>query len=226
MKHPSKEEIAALKADAVKRFGSDRAVLYEIGSPVDQAIVMAPLDLSAWCTHCDASLRDTDTANASLLVDRLLWPSMEEGLALREKWGHLATTVGEEMHKTSGHVPGEPVIWPFSISSMPNGMTEEVAKLLPSGEELWTVVLPNGTTLVMQAPSTDVFLAARAADKTASTRNKDYVMSTLVFLRESIVWCAEPIDALLNRLPLITSDLRAAYMQMGGAGATVRSKSL
>lgn len=230
MKTPSPEEVTAIKADVVKRFPGCVAKQITLEAPISAVVVMASFDLPSWDSYVDAQGRDLDTAHVSALVDRRLWPSLDEVTAMRERWPAAPRKVAAEIHKAAGEVAGSAVSVAFSLEALPRGLTAEKGAALieaAGGAALWTVQLPGvPNTLVMQTPLADVYLAAKAANATANERNVGRISALLTYALEAVVWSSEPIDQLLNRLPGLAADVRRAYLDMGGEGAATRSKSL
>ena len=72
---PSPAEIVLIKAEARRRFGSDRALCVQLGAPIGAAVVVAPFDLRSYSAHVDARAENASTAQAGAIVDRLLWCS-------------------------------------------------------------------------------------------------------------------------------------------------------
>lgn len=231
MKTPTPEQVLTIKADAAKRFGSDRALLVELDAPIDAAVVVAPFNLVTWNDYVDAQARDIDTSHVGAIVDRLLWPSLDVFTALREAWPAAPRIIAQKMHVAAGETLVKAVVTRLlSTSTPPLGLTAEKAAALIANAgtaALWAVQLPGvASSCVMQTPLADVYLAAKAADRAAKDRGIGRITAMLAYVLETVVWSSEPIDQVLNRLPALSSDLRLAFGEMGGEGATTRSKSL
>jgi hypothetical protein len=230
MTRPTPEEIVAIKADVAKRFPGCLAQEVTLDAPINAVVIMARFDLPSWDSYVDAQGRDIDTAHVGALVDRRLWPSLDEVTALRERWPAVPRKVAVEMHKAAGEIVGTSVSVAFSLDALPRGLTAEKGAALieaAEGAALWTVQLPGvPNTLIMQTPLADVYLAAKASNATANERNVGRISAMLTYALEAVVWSSEPIDQLLNRLPGLAADVRRAYLDMGGESAATRSKSL
>lgn len=228
MKLPSPEEIAQIKATAVAKFGHDRVALVDLDAPIDAAVVVAHFNFAGWSQQVDAEKRDLDTAHQQGVVGQLLWPALDDFLALQRKWPLLSKNVMSHLYTRAGVKPGRAKASRFTIDSHV-GVDDATAKTLieqNAGTDLWGFILPTGQTVIMRAPLADVLLAARAADSAARERADGITRAALPFVKEAIVHATEPIDALLERLPATVEDLRVAFLQMGGDGVASRSKSL
>jgi hypothetical protein len=230
IKVPTPVEVSAIKADCAKRFPGCLPELIELDAPINAAVVVARFDLPSWSEYVDAQGRDLDTSHIGALVDRRLWPTLDEVTQLREDWPAAPKLIAKKLHEAAGEQVGRVSITRFSPSMLPKGLTPEKAAALVAAAEgaaLWTARLPGGQhVLIMQSPLADVYLAAKAADRAAGDRNVGRISALLTYAVESVVLSAEPIDQLLNRLPGLASDVRIAYLEMGGEGAATRSKSL
>jgi len=72
---PTEAEKLAIKADARKRYGSDRCMLVSLTAPVDACVVVAPFDLKSYSAHVDQRSENLQMAQASASIDRVLWCS-------------------------------------------------------------------------------------------------------------------------------------------------------
>jgi hypothetical protein len=68
-------EVIAVKADASRRFGSDRCLQVLLSAPIDAAVVVSPFDYKAVAAHVDARAQNVITAQSNAVTDRVLWCS-------------------------------------------------------------------------------------------------------------------------------------------------------
>jgi hypothetical protein len=232
MKLPTAEEISTIKAQAMKRFGSDRALLVELESPIDVAVVVAPFGLEAWAAYADLQARDLETSHATAFAERVLWPSLDHALELCARWPAVPRNVAVQLHAAAGQVTGKPLVRRLSAAAPPKGLGQREAQQLIdqyAGASLWAVEqTPAELSCVMRTPAGDVYLAAKTADRLAREKGEGLVMAMLPYARESVIWSADahPIASLIERRPAISDDLRTAFLMLGGEGVAVRSKSL
>lgn len=228
MKTPTPAEVAIIKADAAKRFGSDRALLVELDAPIDAAVVMAPFGFQSFVDYVDAEARDTDSAEAAVVVERLLWPSLDEAMALREKWPASASKIVKDLRKAAGDVPGVASAVPLTAATAPKSLGAKGAQDLIEANpkvSLWAVT-HVGIELVMKAPLPDVYAAAKAASISAARAKEGLIPSWWRYAKDHILWSAEPIDRLCEARPATIPDLVHPFFAMGGSAATTRATFL
>ena len=228
---PTPEQVATFKAEAVRRFGSDRAMGVLLGEPTGAMCVFAPLDFAGWCDLLDAQSEDVDTGNKRLFVDRLLWPSLDEALSLAKRWPAAVGQCARELIKLAGETSAQPVVRELKSHPLAGLSAEKAAELAAAHDRaLWGVRINATSTfeavsLVMQAPLSEMYLACRAADRDARGLKRGIELATSSFVLDAIVWSSEPVKPLLDRLPALSADLRLAFYMMGGAGVSVSTKS-
>lgn len=252
---PTPEEITAAKVEASKLHGRDEVLLVQLSAPIDAALLFAPLGRAGWASYVDEQLRDAATSHKNLVLTQRLWPSPDEALEVLRHRPAAAKKIAGRLHQRAGQVHGEPSVELLSVAvdraaagnvqakaderivDVVRGLTlarardllSKAAEVPDGGEarELWLVTGPSSRlAVVMATPDADQFLAASAANLRAIEKRERVVETRLDFAVPSVVWSREPIDALLEDQPAISSDLWAAYMQTGGEGAEASCKSL
>lgn len=73
---PTAAEVIAIKADARRRFGSDRSLSCLLTAPVDACVVVAPFDLKSYSAHVDSRSGNLITTQSGAVTDRVLWCSL------------------------------------------------------------------------------------------------------------------------------------------------------
>lgn len=153
---PSPAEIVLIKAEARRRFGSDRALCVQLGAPIGAAVVVAPFDLRSYSAHVDARAENASTAQAGAIVDRLLWcspaspdeapvdtiePSPDDptplrrvALArlelLRDTWPAVDGKVEADLRSAAGEPGSLPSASPLTLGTLPPGLSVKAAEEL------------------------------------------------------------------------------------------------
>lgn len=262
---PTDSEIIAIKADARRRFGSDRSLSCLLTSPVDACVVVAPFNLAGYSAHVDARSANTLTAQSGAVTDHVLWCSPEPltGLqgdavtvdalaptkedpeplrrvaierleALRSTWPVVDAEIEAQLRKTAGAVRGGDIARAVQLTpgNAPRGLSAGEALALLAGAplggagSLWSVAHSNGMALVLKAPRPNAWLAARAAFAEAHGKHAGIVDSTLVLVRQLVVWSPEPLAAYLDANPGYAEALWNPLLDMGGSSATTSSAFL
>ena len=235
------EQIAAAKAEAAARFGRDAVEEVTVRAPVNFEGLFAPLNFRAWCGHIDEQARDIVTSWPMIALRQRIVPGAGDFSAVLSRWPAAAKKIADLLYKRAGRLPDKPRTTPLAelvaetATDAPEvipGLTRVKAlELLQpvDGElpaELWAVVGPGSLSLVLASPDADVYHAAQAADRRAKEKGERIVEAKLDFVRQAIRWSRQPIDALLDDLPALSTDLKTAYDAIGGDGAEATSKSL
>ncbi len=242
MKAPTPEELTTAKATAIKAFAAkstpervDRLVGIEVDAPVDTMVVAVPLNLDAYCAYYDARRRDHETAQASLFVDRVIWPAQDVALEMMRTWPALVVHVENELMGAAGANTQEATLAPLDARALPRWLPADVAqKLLTDAKGprlgaagLWTVYHPAfDLGLVFRSPLPDVYHATRAAFREAINANSGAIRSYLRATLECVLWSPRPMAEILDETPALAEDLMEPFFNMGGAGATSRRRFL
>lgn len=244
---PTSKEIAEAKADAKKRFGRDELLEVLLPAPISACILVAPLDLDAYGRHVDAQTRDKGTSYSTVVLERRCWPDVEPTLGLLARWPAAAKKIAQRLYVRAGQVNGSPQTEPLAdlVARLPTasagadlvevipGLTLAKARALLEAEaateepcELWGAWGPGALSCILAMPDADVWLASTAANDAARAKAERIIGSSLDFTRQAWRWGSSPIEALLDDKPSVASDLRLAYLAMGGDGVEASSKSL
>jgi hypothetical protein len=239
---PTPEEVIAAKTAASTRFGRGEALLVPMHPPIDFAVLVAPLDLDAYCAMADDQANDLDTGNRNAVHRQLLWPAPDVFSKRLDRRPAMAAIVVGKLLDRAGRLPAISLVEllpdvlahaPDGVASGVPGLDRAAAEKLIAAEpdrELWAVIGPGPLSLVMATPEGDVWLAAESAFRGKVTGNgaaKRVVRSHLDFALQAVVWSSEPLEAkLLADKPALALDIRTAYQTIGGSGADATSKSL
>jgi len=231
MKLPTAEEIAAAKSAAIdKGFSSAAVQLVELVAPIDAAFLVAPFDRAGYAKYVDALHRDTLTAHGGVFASRMLWPVLSDAMKIRDAWPATPSEVVKELERAAGNVNEVVSVARLDVKAPPEWLDEKAAQALADahrGGVLWTVELRSQElACIMRAPLPDTWLAAVAADNTARALGKGVAASMEGFILETVVAAPVKIEAQLDRRPALFTDLRRAFLKMGGDGVQVRSKRL
>lgn len=238
---PTPDEIATAKAEALARFGSANLELVELTHPIGFAGLFAPFGFQAWCAHVDEQARDLVTSHQRAVIRQRVWPAAGDLTVMLGRWPAAAKKIADRLYLRAGRLPGEPRVEllrdvlaaaPKEEDAILPGLSRaKAAELLRPAEgeppaELWAVVGPGPLSLVLAAPDADVYHAAQTAHRRATEKGERLVEAKLDFVRQAVRWTAQPLDALLEDQPALSTDLKSAFDIMGGEGAEASSKSL
>jgi hypothetical protein len=228
----TEEEFRAIEADSAKRFDG-RTMMIELPD-FDAQIVVAPHSRASYALHVDAETRDLQTAYHAAALARLLWPTFGEFETLRQGCAMLCRHISTELDLEAGMEPTPRIVRPLDPASPPDGLSGAEAKRLmtESKVKLWSVEKPGvGLSCVMATPVTNTWLAAKTMYDDALRKNEGIIAGMEPYIVGSVVWSRVPLVSedgrgLLDLKPGLFWTLHLAYERMGGAGATVRRKSL
>ena len=235
MLRPTEEQIDAAKAECRRRFGHARLVGVTIGAPVDLFCVVAAMGLREASADHDARVESIVQAQSAFVIDRLLWPALSEVAALRATFPALDAQITETARKALGFTEARASALVFSAATAPPGfaaageLAAKVAELQSAhpAAKLWSVSnRANGLSLVMAAPSEDIYCAARAAAEAANTSKRGGLTVILDFARDLVVWSPKPLDVHLDEMPGRAEDIAGPFFEMGGAGASASASFL
>ena len=213
---PTPAEVAALRADALKRHGTSRLLLVRLETPIDAAVVVSALDLKTHSAHVDARQANATTAASGIVVDRLLWCSPADGAAptvdtfapskedadplhtvaldrleaLREAWPATDGKVDSELRIAAGANMAAAPVARLTEGSAPAGFQAPADAPQRGPGSLWLAVFGAGATavrLVMRQPLPDVWTAGKAYFSDAVGKGASIVDASLRFSREHVV---------------------------------------
>jgi hypothetical protein len=235
---PTADEVLAAKADAAARFGRPEALLVRMSAPIDFAILVAPLNLDAYCQLTDEQGADLATGSLNAVHRQRLWPSIEIVTEKLARKPAAAQEIVRKLNVRAGYRPGNPSVELLAdrmvraavdadiIPGLARAVADKIVAATP-GAELWAIEGPGPLSCVMQTPEGDVWLAAQTAKhKALLETNKRIVRAQLDFALQAVVWSARVLDAdLFQDQPALSRDLHAAYDILGGEGADTTSRS-
>lgn len=246
---PTPAEVAALRAAAVRRFGSDKLLLVKLGAPVDAALVLATFGLKSYASHLEARQGNASTAAVNAVVDRVLWCSPEPELQapaidtlvpskedadparsvalarleeLRETWPAVSAKVEGELRIAAGAGLGVFTASRLTADSVPRGFEVPASALASGPGSLWVARQggADGLAIVMRQPLPDVWCAVKA-QWLAAVQAKAGLLDPLHLVKEHVVWIsgAESLDQIAERLPDVAINLVLPFLEMGGQAA-------
>lgn len=247
MKRPTDAEKSAIKAEARKRFGSERVIQVELGKPFDLLVCIAAVNLESATEYDDARTASPENARSNLLAERVLWPEQTVLEQIRER-GETAALDGkleQEYRRLLGFDgPGEPAAVKLSPMSAPPSLAPPkeragaVAALRRAheGVELWVITHP-GTRLecILAGPVADVWTAIMHAQGEAMRARAGNLSVVVPFARDLCVWAprmapggdaSAALQAHLDEAPGRAMYLLPPLVAMGGAYATARASFL
>lgn len=226
------EQIQSFRAASAEKHDG-RVTQLDITDPIATSIVVAPFNRAEYGAFWDKRERDQQTAFRGVMLSQLVWPGLVEIESLRQEWATLPARIAEGLQQEAGAGDSLPVVQPLDPLSPPKGMTSaEATKLIAASPraKLWSVERADvGLSCVLETPPADTMIAAVALHGDACDRHKNIIGAIEPWILGAMKWTAAPLDGgqgLLDLKPAVIWDLWYAYKRMGGAGATVRRKSL
>ncbi len=243
---PSAEEILAIKAEARKRFGSDRVARVALGAPFDLVVCLAPLSLASAAEYDDAGKVNAENARSAMLVERVLFPSQEKLDEIRSapSTAALDALVDKQFCGLMGfgHDGGDVLAAPLSALNAPPGFASpkevaaKVAALIAAhpGSTPWSIYHGgSGLSCILRQPISDVWATIAHKLSTVIKSGRGSLVAALPFARDLCVWApglagnaGSALEAHVDECPGRGALLVTPLLAMGGAMAETQASFL
>ena len=231
MRKATPEQIAAARAEAVKRFGSPKLVAIPFAAPLDVEVIAAPFDRRGWSRFYDLSRSRPDDVADLMFLERALWP--ENIVELKDGSAAMPGELLRKLKQFAGETPNPPRLEVLTSAGAPAfGLSAEAAQGLLSDATttLW-LVLParafagKKLCLVVETPETSRYEAVIDARDQAIRAQLGILEAGQDIMFEAFKWPAS-VDGLLEEWPGIAEDVVIAYARAGGIGLAGEAKSV
>jgi hypothetical protein len=236
MRKPTQEDIAAARAEALKRFNRSDLVQVPFGAPIDVTVLGAPFDKHGYYRFYDLSMSRPADVALTTWVERALFPGDVQALA--ETWSALPIEFTRKLKEKAGEIREDARVEPLTALGAPAAglYPAEAAKLLEAaqgGPALWLVTPAAALSgkryaFVQESPDPARYEAAFNARTDATKNGYGILASTEELVCESVKWTpgGEPVEVILERLPGLMGELWYGFARAGGFGLAAEAKSV
>jgi hypothetical protein len=229
MTAPTPTELAAAKAAARDRFGTDRLVGVTFNDPQtgdETLVLLADVTLASL-----GEIFDSNFAPGSVL-SRRVWPSDDDLEIVRAQWPAFDTRVESAFLSEAGLCLEEVDAHQLSVATAPRGLEPKaLAELLAAnkGLRLWSVVCEdNGLACVLRNPTPEIWSMTKTQISEAMRAGKGTLAPALNTIVDHCVWSpngpGEGLRAHINERPGRARNLLAPWAHIGGAGAKTSAR--